>query len=322
MRNVCLVSRRVLNVFAFIIGVLGVFFLLKALYLTELENTELIYRIRGPVPADDHRLIDLLREEYLIPPSNKPYNISKDSDQVYTIYAKEDTWRFIHWQLQMLFDQAHRGFFVEAGALDGVFISNTLWLERNQGWTGLLVEPNKESFQHLQSKHRRSWTSNTCLSTEPYPKQTIQVNLKSAPRRGITPVSWNHRGSSHELGFNVNLSNPTFFAVADKSYAVVQCFPLISYLLALNVSVVDFLSLDVQGSERLILRSIPWDLVRIRVIIVEIYEEELDVDFKLYMESKGYILVNENLLPKVHDQIYIRIEEEELLRKLKYFVIV
>lgn len=33
------------------------------------------------------------------------------------------------------------GVFLEAGANDGIIQSNTLYLERNEGWTGLLVEP-------------------------------------------------------------------------------------------------------------------------------------------------------------------------------------
>ena len=34
-----------------------------------------------------------------------------------------------------------KGFFIEAGANDGVTQSNTLFFERHRGWRGLLVEP-------------------------------------------------------------------------------------------------------------------------------------------------------------------------------------
>jgi hypothetical protein len=37
-----------------------------------------------------------------------------------------------------LFGRRFRGFFVEAGAHDGVDISNTLYLEKKLGWRGLL----------------------------------------------------------------------------------------------------------------------------------------------------------------------------------------
>ena len=38
------------------------------------------------------------------------------------------------------------GFFIEAGAHDGVEASNTLYLEKKMGWRGLLVEPNPDTF--------------------------------------------------------------------------------------------------------------------------------------------------------------------------------
>jgi hypothetical protein len=42
------------------------------------------------------------------------------------------------------------GVFVEAGAADGVTGSNTLWLERERGWTGVCVEPHPDTFQQLR----------------------------------------------------------------------------------------------------------------------------------------------------------------------------
>ena len=45
----------------------------------------------------------------------------------------------------------------------------------------------------------------------------------------------------------------------------VQCFPLISFLTALNVTTVDYFSLDVEGAEFDVLRTIPWEKVDIKV---------------------------------------------------------
>ena len=45
----------------------------------------------------------------------------------------------------------------------------------------------------------------------------------------------------------------------------VQCFPLYSILLALNKTTVDYFSLDVEGSDLDVLRTIPWDKVDIKV---------------------------------------------------------
>mmetsp|Transcript_33749 Transcript_33749/g.52544 ORF Transcript_33749/g.52544 Transcript_33749/m.52544 type:complete len:182 (-) Transcript_33749:305-850(-) len=43
-----------------------------------------------------------------------------------------------------------RGVFLEAGAVDGVTNSNTLFFERSLGWNGVCIEPSPESFKELQ----------------------------------------------------------------------------------------------------------------------------------------------------------------------------
>jgi hypothetical protein len=49
--------------------------------------------------------------------------------------------------LVKLFGRKKRGgFFIEAGAHNGVEASNTLYLEKKLGWTGILVEPNPQTF--------------------------------------------------------------------------------------------------------------------------------------------------------------------------------
>ena len=46
------------------------------------------------------------------------------------------------------------------------------------------------------------------------------------------------------------------------------CFPFYSVLLAMGNPVVDYFSLDVEGAELPILKSIPWDKVNIKVSII------------------------------------------------------
>lgn len=60
------------------------------------------------------------------------------------------------------------GFFVEAGALDGYILSNTLSLEKIRAWSGLLVEPRPDMFQELLQKQRKAFAARFCLSEKPY----------------------------------------------------------------------------------------------------------------------------------------------------------
>lgn len=49
-----------------------------------------------------------------------------------------------------------------------------------------------------------------------------------------------------------------------------QCFPLYSILLALGNPTVDLFSLDIEGAELQVLKTVPWDKVDIKVIIIEV----------------------------------------------------
>ena len=57
---------------------------------------------------------------------------------------------------------------MECGALDGKRSSNTLYLERDRGWTGLLIEMDPYFYTQLLGKNRNVWSINACLSPYKY----------------------------------------------------------------------------------------------------------------------------------------------------------
>jgi hypothetical protein len=61
------------------------------------------------------------------------------------------------------------------------------------------------------------------------------------------------------------ISEPDDGEDISKRHVDVQCFPLFTYLLAMNITTVDYFSLDVEGSELQVLQTIPFDQVNIRV---------------------------------------------------------
>ena len=46
-------------------------------------------------------------------------------------------------------------------------MSQTLMLERNLSWTGLLVEPDPRAYAILQKRRRNAWTSPLCIKLSP-----------------------------------------------------------------------------------------------------------------------------------------------------------
>lgn len=55
---------------------------------------------------------------------------------------------------------------------------------------------------------------------------------------------------------------------SQTGFVDVQCFPLYTFLLALNRTTIDYFSLDVEGAELDVLQTIPWSKVDIKVRII------------------------------------------------------
>ena len=69
----------------------------------------------------------------------------------------------------------------------------------------------------------------------------------------------------------------------------VYCFPFYSMMLALNQTHIDYFSLDVEGLELDILRTIPFDKLDISIFTVEyVHGKGGEAAYTEYMKSKGY----------------------------------
>ncbi|KAK4310868.1 hypothetical protein Pmani_017601 [Petrolisthes manimaculis] len=251
-------------------------------------------RILGPLPADHPQMLNLLRTSYLHSPSLLPYNLSTDPAYIKT-GSRDQALNFILKTVVKLFKEQRGGFFVEAGAFDGEKGSNTLWLEKHQNWTGLLVEPDPYNFQKLVHKQRKAWASNTCLSPHPYPIQQVLVSISLNDKfilKVLQSVSTLRYSSYlHGYALDAEVQRKTM-KKSDKSYVSTQCFPLASYLFALNVTTVDFLSLDIQGVEKYVLKNFPWTKITIRVMVIElVILDHFNWDFRSFMKEKNYTLV-------------------------------
>ncbi|CAH1781981.1 unnamed protein product, partial [Owenia fusiformis] len=71
----------------------------------------------------------------------------------------------------------------------------------------------------------------------------------------------------------------------------VDCFTLYSFMLALNRTVIDFFSLDVEGSELPILKTIPFDKLTIKALTVEFVHGQGDpkADIVDYLKQFNYV---------------------------------
>jgi len=58
-----------------------------------------------------------------------------------------------------------------------------------------------------------------------------------------------------------------YFGINQLKTMKIQCFPFYSLLLAANQTTIDFFSLDIEGHEKRVLETVPWEKVDIKVFI-------------------------------------------------------
>lgn len=159
------------------------------------------------------------------------------------------------------------GFFIEAGAQDGVFQSNTLIFARKRGYRGLLIEPATSLCERLRRNRPESIVFNGALTS--FQRDGSQVTMPSGSPMGTV---------SHDF---VN------------GTATVPARALSKLLDEHNIQKVDFFSLDVEGHEAEILKGIDFNRHRPRFILIEVWNKNPQTF--LAMERACYSLYNESV---------------------------
>jgi FkbM family methyltransferase len=134
----------------------------------------------------------------------------------------------------------HPGFFVEAGANDGYFESNTYELERELGWRGLLVEPAPEL----------AWAARRAR-----PGSHVSWSALVGPERDGGSIHLEYAGPMTRVG-SATEHGRAHVIDAPAHLFTAPARTLSSLLDEIGEPVVDFLSLDVEGYEADALRGI------------------------------------------------------------------
>jgi FkbM family methyltransferase len=174
------------------------------------------------------------------------------------------------------------GYFVELGANDGISQSNTKHLELFHGWRGVLIEPYPANFRKLKmTRSSNSYFENVaCVSFE-FPKGEMELmysNLMTTPMEGSSDIE---DRKSHAI------SGQKFLKGRDKfSTFIAKALPL-NFVLddAGAPSIIDLLSLDVEGGELEVLKGIDYFKYRFNWILVESRDKEKIEEF---LSRHGY----------------------------------
>jgi FkbM family methyltransferase len=152
------------------------------------------------------------------------------------------------------------GFYVEAGANDGVNFSNTYYLERARGWTGVLVEGIPDLYRACVRHRPRSRVVNCALVPPEREGALVTMhysNLQSIVA-GALPYEHVEAGlrSQGEKTYQVRVPGRTLSSVLDEVQP--QRF--------------DLLVLDVEGYEAQVLRGLDLDRHAPRMALIEVLD--------------------------------------------------
>lgn len=262
------------------------------------------YIFGQPIHQSDPFLISAFKRKFLIPP---PYpakqNISTEQQQETVVNVIPSNIEKLEWVKNLLIvnpnpeQRTKNGFFIECGANDGSFISPTIQLEKIYNWTGLLIEANPIPFAKLLQKKRNAYAVNAaaCITQNPQ-----LVNFYTNPEEtGLSGLN-----ERTEKGVKINTT--------------VQCIPLYTMIAALELKIVDYLSLDVEGLELDILKTLPFDKISFKIMTVEHWSVPGGADaLKDFLEPKGYKFVTTMEDRVTQDSLFVHESLYDLAMEIK-----
>ena len=205
-------------------------------------------------------------------------------------YSQSGQDAFVLWY----FKNKRNGTFIDIGANDGISLSNTYYLEKELGWTGICFEPIPDIFEKLDK-------SRNC----------IKIMAGVADKAGEEKFTFVD-GPSHMLSGMTKDYDPRHVERIKKE--VQQTGGSVKELTLKTVLFndvleehkiydIDYLSLDTEGNEFSVLKSIDWDKFNIKVMTIE--NNYNDPAQTAFITSKGYYMMGR----LEADEVFIKIRK-------------
>jgi Methyltransferase FkbM domain len=155
---------------------------------------------------------------------------------------------------------SHRnGTFFEAGAFEGEHLSNTWFFEMALGWNGVLVELHPGVRELLPANRPASKVFNCGLAAQEASLLWFDHHDRSGLLRYYEHADFEHL----EDHYAAVEPKPSF------QVSWVKVRPVMDVLAEAGVAHIDYFSLDVEGAEMVVLRSVDFDRVTIDLFTIE-----------------------------------------------------
>lgn len=208
----------------------------------------------------------------------------------YPYYSQAGQDKFL---IEKIFGFSKKGVFFDIGAHDGVSYSNTYFFEKECGWTGVCVEAQPENYFHLK-RNRKCICLKGGIFDREGEVEFLKVNGPSEMLSGILETYESKhleraKNEIKELGGSLEIVKiKTFiFNQVCKKYGITH---------------IDVLSIDTEGSEERIFKTIDFENIDIDVILVENNYQSNNI--RKFLGGLGY-----KFLTTIGDDIYKKVRK-------------
>ena len=179
------------------------------------------------------------------------------------------------------------GVFMDVGAHDGININNTLYFEQTHNWTGVNIEPIKPVFDKLVANRPNSININCAVCNNNGSAEFICNTGYTEMISGLKE-SFDIRHTARLDRENAKMGSTTEIITVNTKTLETICDEH-------NVKHINYLSIDVEGVEFDVIKSINFDKVFIDVIGFENNYSDTSIPIVDYLRSKNYCLFHLSL---------------------------
>lgn len=206
--------------------------------------------------------------------------------------------------LDQLFKKKTKGVFVDIGAHDGVTFSNSYFFEKERQWKGVCVEPIPEIFQKLDET-RNCIKVNGCISQKVGSEKFLRVKGEFVDTEMLSGLVEDYDPRHLE-----RIDREIKQYGGSKEEIEVACYDINKILQEHKINHVDFFTIDTEGNELNILKTIHFDAFDFDIFIVENNYETNEIN-KL-MSANGF-----KRIKKIgHDEVYRNKSKLSFLQKI------
>jgi methyltransferase, FkbM family len=192
--------------------------------------------------------------------------------------------------IDFLLKNKTEGIFVDIGAHDGKSLSNTYFFEKKRNWKGLCIEPNPDVYEKLKI-NRCCFTENCCITDKN--DSVIFRKVEGYPEMLSGILEFFDKGHIERIDSEIAQYGGSYTDIPLK------CRNINDLLRKYGLYKIDYCSIDTEGADEKIVKSIDMSLFDIKSFSIEISANPASL--REYLKEKGY-----RYLKRVDDDLYIK----------------